>query len=238
MTFEELKKLYNIFGIKVEMTDDEITFYDLINDMPLQTYKVVYTALALSIKEEIPTSKKSDLLNGYRFKAANDVLSCEIKIKYNSELDKYYEILSYINDLKEESLKIVHYEYDANYGYDVNYERLEYFMKPDRAYDYTVVLTKSRDNEWKQVYFDELDCNKELRLIYSASGTPDKYEIDDNLDTLDYERLCNDDPFIEEVINYFAPEVKSFLPEASWKKDASQANKKVLVPNNNEERNE
>ena len=234
MTFEELRKLYNIFGIKVEMTEDEITFYDLVNDMPLQTYKVIYADLALSIKEEIPTSKKSDLLNGYRFKAANDVLSCEIKIKYNSKLDKCYETLSYINDLKDESLKKVHYEYD------VHYERLEYFMKPDIAYDYTVVLTKSRDNEWKQAYFDELDCNKELHLFYSVSGTPDNYEIakNDDIDTYDYDRLCNGDPFIEEVINYFAPEVKSFLPEVSWKKDAFQVNKKVLVPNNNEERNE
>ena len=223
MTLDELNNLLNLFNLSMSVDNDNVYLYNLEDNSMLDTYRILICG---SKPEEIKTSNRNELLKGCVFEAIQGTIKYFITIRYDDYTDKYYFSNMRIEDNENEISKMV--DIKSNDAYN----RLEYYVEYNYGkYSYTLVLTKNLEKNWKEIYLDELDLNNFTSPnVYRVDGTPNNFEISN--DKFDYEKICSLDPLIIKIINYFSPEIKSFLPKIKWD-DYLGKQPKVLLPSNN-----
>lgn len=202
MTLEELNKLLNIFGMYIVVKDEDVYFYDAKNNTQLNVYRL--TTNWDKVYEEI-SSSIADLFKGYIFKVMKDDVRYDFQIKYDYNSNTFSFRNLFINDDEKNVNKII------KISYDPSSKRIEYFVNCyENKYSYSAVFTKSKDEDWKEAYFDELDLNKsKIANKYSVDGNKDNYEISRN--DFDYTKICKLDPTIIKIINYFDSSICDLL---------------------------
>lgn len=203
MTLEELNELLNIFEMYIVVKNKDVYFYDT-NNTQLDVYQL--TTDWDKIYEE-KSSSIFNLFKGYVFKVIKDDIIYEFQIKYDYNLNIYSFRNLFIHDNKNNVVKII------KIADDPSSKSIEYFVSyNNNNYSYNAVFTKSKDVDWKEAYFDELDLNKlKIANKYSVDGNKDNYEISQN--EFDYTKLYKLDPTISKIINYFDSSICDLLPD-------------------------